>query len=109
KRVWVLLLGCAFAEQMASAADITGRVVDAATGEPIPRARVAIRVLVNGAEPSGVTLLTDATGGFRVSNLPDGNCQLSGEKAGYLGASLVFTGDTKSTPVVLRMTRQAVI
>ncbi len=109
KRVSVLLLACVFAEQMASAADISGRVVDAATGEPIPRARVAIHVLVNGAEPNGVTLLTDATGAFRVSNLPDGNCQLSGEKTGYLGASLMFSGDFKSTPVVLRMTRQAVI
>jgi hypothetical protein len=109
RRVWLLLLTCAFAAQIASAADISGRVIDAATGEPIPRARVAIHVLVNGAEPNGVTLLTDATGGFRVSNLPDGNCQLSGEKAGYLGTSLMFPGDTKSTPVVLRLTRQAVI
>src|SRR5260221_1477428 len=109
KRVLVLLLVCSLAEQIASAADISGRVVDAATGEPIPRARVAIHVLVNGAEPNGVTLLTDAIGGFRVSNLPDGNCQLSGEKAEYLGTSLMFSGDTKSTPVVLRLTRQAVI
>jgi hypothetical protein len=109
RRVWVLLLACAFAVQMASAADISGRVVNAATGEPIPRARVAIHVLVNGAEPNGVTLLSDATGAFRVSNLPDGNLQLSCEKAGYLSASLMFPGDTKSTPVVLRMTRQAVI
>jgi hypothetical protein len=109
RRVWVLLLAGAFAEQIASAADISGRVIDAETGGPIPRARVAIQVFVSGGESTGVTLLTDTAGGFRVSNLPEGNGQLAGEKAGYIGVSLPFPGNTKSTPVVLRLTRQAVI
>jgi Carboxypeptidase regulatory-like domain len=106
---WALLLASAFSEQIASAADISGRVIDAETGGPIPRARVAIHVSLNGGEPAGVALLTDAMGGFRVTNLPDGNWQLSGEKAGYLSASLMLSGDTRSTPIVLRLPRQAVI
>ena len=98
----------------ASAAEITGRVIDSQTGEPIPRAHVTIQAVVSGSLSTGLAVLTDVAGNFTASNLPNGSCLISGEKAGYLGApvtvqAMLVSGEAKPAAVVLRLIRQGVI
>jgi hypothetical protein len=103
----------------ASAADreLNGRLVDANTGEPVARAHVNVRFL-QGAQPAAeVTTLTDADGAFKITNLPDGQIQLTCDKAGYLSASQVMaamppgnpTGAKSASAITLRMTAQAAV
>ena len=116
-RVWLLPLACVFAllsPSSVTAAEITGRVIDSQTGEPIPRAHVTIQAVPIGGQPIGLAVLTDVAGNFTASNLPNGSCQISGEKAGYLGAvvsvqAMVVSGEAKPAAVVLRLIRQGVI
>jgi 5-hydroxyisourate hydrolase-like protein (transthyretin family) len=103
----------------ASAADrqLTGRVVDANTGEPIARAHVTLRFF-QGAQPAQeVTLLSDTDGVFLIANLPGGGYQVSCEKAGYLPASQMMgamapanTPDGKNaSTVVVKLISQAAV
>ncbi|MDQ2949916.1 MAG: carboxypeptidase regulatory-like domain-containing protein [Acidobacteriota bacterium] len=114
KRAWLLPLAFALlSTRGASAAEITGQVIDSQTGEPIPRAHVTIQAVVSGSLSTGLAVLTDVAGFFTASNLPNGSCQISGEKAGYLGASItaqamVVSGEAKPA-MVLRLIRQGVI
>jgi hypothetical protein len=68
-----------------------GQVVNAATGEPIVRARVTIRPKVQSANPEdmpgGFTMETDDQGTFHFEKLEAGNSNISVTKAGYLHAS----------------------
>jgi hypothetical protein len=106
------------ASLLASAADreLTGRVVDANTGEPIARAHVTLRFFQGGQPAPEVTLLSDTDGGFRITDLPAGGYQVSCEKAGYLpasqtmGAMAVNSTDGKSaSTVVMKLISQAVL
>jgi hypothetical protein len=96
----------------AFAAEISGRAIDAQTSEPIVHARITVQVNLPGNPPADLVLLTDSAGAFAASNLPEGAAQFSGEKAGYVPASLsqVPLSDKPAQPsLVLRLTRQAVI
>ncbi len=111
KRLRILLLLCVVALFAARAAEIAGRIVDAQTGDPIARGHVAIHIAAAGGPSADLAISSDASGGFNVGNLPGGSCQVSGEKPGYLASTLpvVLSADPKPVPVVLRLTRQAVI
>ena len=101
-----------FAGSRAVAAEISGRAIDAQTSEPIVHARITVHVNLPGNLPADLVLLTDSAGAFAASNLPEGNAQFSGEKAGYVPASLSqvpLSDKPAQLPLVLRLTRQAVI
>ena len=100
---------------LAAAADreLTGKVGDANTGEPIARARLTLHFYQAGPQVE-VTLLSDADGSFRIANLPEGNYQVSCEKAGYLpgnqGMGPANPADGKAAEtLVLKLTAQAAI
>lgn len=99
--------------QESFARDIAGQVIDAQTSEPIARAHVTIHVSSNGGQQSDLTALTDSTGNFSVSHLPEGGCWVSAERPGYVGGNTgscpIPSGDAKPIPAVIRLTRQAVI
>jgi hypothetical protein len=116
-RTRILLLASAaalFAPPGANGEELRGRVVDAQTGEPIARARVAIHVVPKDSQPADLILLTDVAGTFGVKNLPDGAAQLSYSKPGYLNGNATAPPNTssaveKQAPIVIRLVRQAVI
>lgn len=98
-----------------SAADreLTGRVVDADTGQPVARAHVTLRFYQGGQPAPEVTLLSDTDGVFKITHLPAGGYQVSCEKAGYLPASQGMTANPTdgSAPAVmtLKLTAQAAV
>jgi hypothetical protein len=111
---WLLASGLAlFAGSGAVAADISGRAIDAQTSEPIAHARITVHVNAPGNPYADLVLLTDAAGAFAASNLPEGTAQFSGEKAGYVSASLsqvpLSDKSAQQPSLALRLTRQAVI
>jgi hypothetical protein len=79
------VLGICFAQ--AADRQLVGRVVDANTGEPIAHAHVTLRFYQGGQPAPEMTLLSDADGSFKVTNLPESGYQVSCEKAGYLSAN----------------------
>ncbi|HUR21038.1 MAG TPA: carboxypeptidase-like regulatory domain-containing protein, partial [Vicinamibacterales bacterium] len=77
---------------------IVGRVVDAATGQPVPEAEVTVAMRapappvampggLPGGGPTNVRLLTGADGRFMVRDLPAGNVQISVKASGYVNGS----------------------
>jgi hypothetical protein len=104
---------------LAAAADreLTGRVVDANTGEPVARAHVTLRFFQGGQPAPEVTLLSDADGTFRITNLPAGGFQISCQKSGYLpgnqavspNAGANSTDGKNASTVVVRLVSQAAI
>ena len=104
---------------LASAADreLTGRVVDANTGEGVARAHLTIRFFAAGQPAPELTLLSDADGSFKVTNMPDGQYQVSCDKAGYLSASqtmaamppTIHPDDKRTSTMVLKLTAQAAV
>ena len=65
-------------------ARISGRVLDAATGRPVTRARV----ILSGAElPGGRVTLTDDSGTFDFTQLPSGRFTLTASKPAYIALS----------------------
>lgn len=112
------LLLAALAGALASAADrtLSGRVVDAATGEPIARAHITVRFYQAAQPAPEVTLLTDTDGAFQLTNLPTGGFMVMCEKAGYLPASQGASGTpapnsdgTATSTMVVKLTAQAAI
>ena len=97
--------------------ELTGRIVDANTGEPIARAHVLIRVLQIGPSAPEATLLSEADGTFKVTNLPDGQYQVLCDKPGYLPVNQMMAAmppgmkpdDKRTAGVVMKMTAQAAI
>jgi len=70
---------------------LKGRVVDAATGAPIPRARVRIQGGGGGPRPS---VLTDRNGRFVFANLPAGAYQVTADKSTYMSGRYPDQGRT---------------
>jgi hypothetical protein len=104
---------------LASAADreLTGRVVDANTGEPVARAHLTIRFFTAGQPAPELTLLSDADGSFKITNVPDGQYQVSCDKAGYLPATQMMAAmpptihpdDKRTATMVLKLTAQGAV
>jgi hypothetical protein len=104
-----LLLLAILTAVLATAADreLSGKVVDADTGQPIVHAHVTVRFF-QAAQPSPeVVLLTDTDGTFRMTNMPAGGYQVSCAKPGYLTANQ--GAPPPPAAMVIRMTAQAVI
>ena len=117
-RTVVLLLAALAGSFLATAADreLSGRVVDANTGEPVSRAHLTVRFYQGGQPPQEVSLLSDADGTFKITDLPVGGFQVACEKAGYLpanqgaGAAPVNPADGNSvTAMIIRLTAQAAV
>ena len=94
----------------AATVDLTGKVVDAQSGEGIPRARITVRLNQEGP-PVELALWSEADGSFRLLNLPPGSLSLTADKAGYVVNSQGFfqAANAKPTPIVIRLTAQVVI
>ena len=67
--------------QRVGTAALKGRVVDGVTGNPVPRARVR---LMSGPAGPRSPVLTDSTGAFEFTALPQGPYNLMVEKSTYL-------------------------
>jgi hypothetical protein len=102
---------------------VEGKVVSAATGEPIPRALVALRPPAPSGEngPGGYAMETDESGMFHFEKIEPGPYDLSARKPGYLttnfgarkanglGATIELAAGEMLTELTLKMPRQAVI
>ena len=86
----------------AQSPSIVGRVVSAATGDPLRNARV---VVTSAREVA--PLLTDGDGRFSLSPPGDGPCTLSVTKPGY--AKTAVTVRTPADPLIVALPRGAVI
>jgi hypothetical protein len=95
----------------ADSREVTGRVVDAQSGQPIARAHVTVNFFQGGPQVVPVALLSDADGSFRIANVPEGAFNVSCEKAGYLpaGQGMPASSGGKPVPLVIRLTAQAAI
>jgi carboxypeptidase family protein len=61
-------------------ATVRGRVISAATAQPLHR----VRVTLNGDFPNPPTGVTDTRGEFELTNVPSGTYTLTASRAGYL-------------------------
>jgi len=93
-----LLLGAASLPADDPPADVKGRVVDAQTGEPIAKAVVAVR------ERQRETV-TDASGRFRLADLPAGSVEIVVTTVGYGLAQRTLT--VGGPEVEIRLTQEA--
>jgi len=92
--------------------EVTGRVVDANTGEPIAHAHLTMRLYQAGSQATEVSILSDADGSFKITNMPASGYQLSVQKNGYLPANQGQPApppEGTTAPIVLRMTAQAAL
>lgn len=91
-------------------ARVSGRVVDAESGEPVAEASVSLDQLQEGEQQrrffGGRRKLTGTDGTFDFSDMPEGRYRLSGEKTGF-GHELqeLTVGSSAGAPVVLRLYR----
>jgi esterase/lipase superfamily enzyme len=99
--LWLALL----AASPATAAFLRGQAVGP-QGEPLAGVLV---IATHGATRFGGVSRTDGQGRFRIDDLPAGEYQLAGERAGYRMAPLTLSLDeaTASAPLVLRLVRSA--
>lgn len=85
------LLAAALAAQPFPAGDarfeITGTVLDAESGGPIPQAVVTLFKDAAGADRQQFAILTDQAGGFQIRNMAAGNYRLQVSKSGYSSTS----------------------
>jgi hypothetical protein len=75
---------------------LTGVVVDAATGTPVPSALVSTTA-------QGPRALTDSIGRFRITQVPAGTRQLLVERFGYASLTVPLGADAGTAPLVLRL------
>ncbi len=84
-RGWIVALGMAFCDLGSAVADdgagsITGRVLDASTGKPLPGAVV---VAASTEASSGWSAVAGADGAFALGELPAGRYDLTAQLEGY--------------------------
>lgn len=85
---------------------IVGRVIDAASGAPVPGVTVSLVGRIGGVEPP--KLMTDPQGRFIYRNLPAGSYELMTTKPGYInGAHGRRRHDGPSRPVQLSQGERA--
>ncbi|MCY7350177.1 MAG: carboxypeptidase regulatory-like domain-containing protein [Cytophagaceae bacterium] len=89
--LWLLILGPGMAQAQLTTT-LTGRITDAATGQPLPFASVYINTTTNGTT-------TDENGNYRLRQVPLGTVELAASYVGYLPArqTLRLTSDQPRT------------
>src|SRR5580700_4978353 len=110
-RAILLMATLGTALSVAADREITGRVVDANTGEPIAHAHLTMRLFQGNSQAPEVSLLSDADGSFKITNIPASGYQLSVQKNGYIIASEGHPAPPEGTaaPIVVRLTAQAAL
>ena len=101
-------------------AGIQGQVVNAATGEPLRKAQLALRT-VGGGQAQGASAVSDPGGNFAFQGVEPGRYRLFAERTGFVrgeygargssaaGTPLTVSAGQKLTGVELRLTPQAVL
>jgi len=101
-------------------AEISGQVLEAATGEPLKKAWVTARILEKGGR-SGSTAVTDAQGHFLVRDLDPGRYMLGAQRNGYVtqmygqrnageqGTTISISAGQKLTDITFRLVQGGVI
>lgn len=91
-RIFVFVLSsvsgaCACAQTPAANThhEISGMVVSAKSGEPLPN--TSITAILSSTRKATAETLTDATGRFRISDVPDGKYDLVASRKGYVTSS----------------------
>jgi len=114
---------------------ITGKVINAISGEPVRKATVSLQpsgaqeqqggrgggmFLGGGGNRGGLSAATDNAGAFVFENVTPGSYRLSGEKTGFirstmggrgggLGSQVVVTAGSEKADLVVRVTPQGVV
>ncbi len=104
---------------------ITGKVLNAITGEPVRKATVSLQPAGGqqggGGQTRGLSAATDNAGAFVFENVNPGNYRLSGEKTGFIrsnfggrgggaiGAQLAIAAGTEKAEVIVRITPQGIV
>jgi len=101
-------------------AEISGQVLDAATGEPLKKTWVTARILEKGGR-SGSTAVTDGQGHFLVKDLDPGRYMLGAQRNGYVtqmygqrnageqGTTISISPGQKLTDITFRLVQGGVI
>jgi hypothetical protein len=114
-RLCLFTLVCGLSLLAGPTRDVEGHVVDAQTGAPIVHARVTVTFFPKSGEPAEIQLLTDDSGAFVIKNPPESNYQVTGQRSGYLsgtpaqGVAASSSSDTKTAPLIVRLTPQSAI
>jgi hypothetical protein len=93
-------------------ASLEGQVLNAATGEPLRKARLTLRMNVaqtqtvrqqqTAGTTATITVVSDAAGKFLFPNLDPGDYQLAARRDGFMNTQLGNTGgNKKAEPIVL--------
>ncbi len=116
---------------------ITGKVLNAITGEPVRKATVSLQPAgaqqgqgggggqpggpFGGGQSRGLSAATDNAGTFVFENVNPGNYRLSGEKTGFIrssfggrgagaiGSQLTIAAGTEKADVIVRITPQGIV
>ncbi len=104
---------------------ITGKVLNAITGEPVRKATVSLQPAGGqqggGGQTRGLSAATDNAGAFVFENVNPGNYRLSGEKTGFIrsnfggrgagaiGSQLAIAAGTEKADVIVRITPQGIV
>ena len=108
---------------------ITGKVLNAITGEPVRKATVSLQPAGGqqggqqggGGQARGLSAATDNAGAFVFENVSPGNYRLSGEKTGFIhsnfggrgggaiGSQLAIAAGTEKADVIVRITPQGIV
>jgi Carboxypeptidase regulatory-like domain len=80
---WLLLWAAGVLGAEDKPASVEGTVTNALTGEPLVRAHVSLRGLVDGA-PRNLGALTNVEGRFSMANVPPGNFTVTAEHVGFV-------------------------
>ena len=103
---------------------ITGKVLNAITGEPVRKATVSLQPAggqQGGGQARGLSAATDNAGAFVFENVSPGNYRLSGEKTGFIrsnfggrgggaiGSQLAIAAGTEKADVIVRITPQGIV
>ncbi|MBZ5628163.1 MAG: carboxypeptidase-like regulatory domain-containing protein [Acidobacteriia bacterium] len=93
--------------------DVSGSVINAATGEPIPRA------LVQMFGPSQRSDFTDSQGNFRFEGVPEGQAVFTARKPGFYSSEELARGGgrprspvkitSSMSPIVLQLTPEGIV
>ncbi len=113
-----LVVFCSAGAYAQTAVDLSGKVIEAATGTPLAGVSVEIRVYGSrppedvageASLPHPPPILTGASGAFRFAGLPPGNFQLLLNRAQFQSRAEVFESGPGEKTVEIRLARLGVV